>query len=110
KQSQETLAPALGRGVYWAPRSEASPRREGEGLSRVIAIANQKGGVGKTTTAINLGAGFAVAERRTLIVDMDPQGNATSGLGIERSATQGSIYDVLVDEVPIADVRKVGGH
>jgi chromosome partitioning protein len=74
-------------------------------MSRVIAIANQKGGVGKTTTAINLGAGLAVAERRTLIVDMDPQGNATSGMGIDRAELTGSIYDVLVDEATVAEVR-----
>jgi chromosome partitioning protein len=74
-------------------------------MSRVIAIANQKGGVGKTTTAINLGAGLAVAERRTLIVDMDPQGNATSGMGLDRAALTGSIYDVLVEETPMTEVR-----
>jgi chromosome partitioning protein len=79
-------------------------------MSRVIAIANQKGGVGKTTTAINLGAGLAVAERRTLIVDMDPQGNATSGMGLDRAALTGSVYDVLVDAAPIADVRLSGVH
>jgi chromosome partitioning protein len=72
-------------------------------MSRVIAIANQKGGVGKTTTAINLGASFAVAERRTLVIDMDPQGNATSGLGIDRASIQTSMYEVLVDRDPIQD-------
>lgn len=79
-------------------------------MSRVIAIANQKGGVGKTTTAINLGAGLAVAERRTLIVDMDPQGNATSGLGLDRAEVGPSIYDVLVEGTPLADVLRTGLH
>ena len=65
-------------------------------MSRVIAIANQKGGVGKTTTAINLGAALAVAERRTLVVDMDPQGNATSGLGLPPQEGRVTIYDVLM--------------
>jgi chromosome partitioning protein len=69
-------------------------------MSRVIAIANQKGGVGKTTTAINLGACLAVAERSTLVIDLDPQGNATSGLGIERASVTNSVYDVLVNGVP----------
>jgi chromosome partitioning protein len=71
-------------------------------MSRVIAIANQKGGVGKTTTAINLGACLAVAEHRTLIIDMDPQGNATSGLGLKRTDIENSIYNVLIDGVPMA--------
>lgn len=70
-------------------------------MSRVLAIANQKGGVGKTTTAINLGACLAVAERRTLIVDMDPQGNATSGVGVERSSVKSSIYEVLTENAPL---------
>jgi chromosome partitioning protein len=65
-------------------------------MSRVIAIANQKGGVGKTTTAINLGASLAVAEKRTLIIDIDPQANASSGLGLERKTESPNIYDVLV--------------
>jgi chromosome partitioning protein len=79
-------------------------------MSRVIAIANQKGGVGKTTTAINLGACLAVAERRTLIIDIDPQGNATSGLGIERAKIERSIYDVLVDGAAVQDVAHQEVH
>ncbi len=67
-------------------------------MSRVIAIANQKGGVGKTTTAINLGASLAVAEKKTLVVDIDPQGNATSGLGLERRDARHTVYDVLIGE------------
>ncbi len=67
-------------------------------MSRVIAIANQKGGVGKTTTAINLGASLAVAEKRTLVVDIDPQGNATSGLGWEERENLPTIYDVLAGD------------
>ncbi len=70
-------------------------------MPRIIAIANQKGGVGKTTTAINLGASLAVAERRTLLIDADPQGNLTSGLGIDRSKLHASIYDVLLEGLPI---------
>ncbi len=70
-------------------------------MSRVIAIANQKGGVGKTTTAINLGACLAVAEKKTLIIDIDPQGNSTSGLGVVRGEVERSIYDVLVDRTPV---------
>jgi chromosome partitioning protein len=72
-------------------------------MSRVIAIANQKGGVGKTTTAINLGASLAVAEKKTLVVDIDPQGNATSGLGLERRDSLPTVYDILVGERPAAE-------
>jgi len=79
-------------------------------MSRIIAIANQKGGVGKTTTAINLGAGLAVAEQRTLVVDMDPQGNATSGLGIDRQSVDASVYDVLVEGTPLMDIVRREVH
>lgn len=79
-------------------------------MSRTIAIANQKGGVGKTTTAINLGASFAVAERRTLIIDVDPQANASSGLGMERSTESPNIYDVLVGNNTMEEAIHRGLH
>jgi chromosome partitioning protein len=76
-------------------------------MGRILTIANQKGGVGKTTTAVNLAASLAAAERRTLLVDVDPQGNAGSALGIRRDESEHSIYEVLVDGVPMASaVRK----
>jgi chromosome partitioning protein len=72
-------------------------------MSHVIAIANQKGGVGKTTTAINLGASLAVAEKRTLVLDIDPQGNATSGLGVADRSSRPTIYNVLIGQNDIMD-------
>lgn len=70
---------------------------------RVLVLANQKGGVGKTTTAINLATALAAVGERVLIVDLDPQGNASTGLGIDRSQRSASTYDVLVGSSPIAD-------
>jgi chromosome partitioning protein len=69
----------------------------------IVAIANQKGGVGKSTTTINLGAGLAFQGERVLLVDIDPQGNTTSGLGIDRAAIEYSTYDLLVEDVAIED-------
>ena len=70
----------------------------------VVAIANQKGGVGKSTTAINLGAGLAMQGDRILLVDLDPQGNTSSGLSIDRNSLEYSTYELLIDEVPIDEV------
>jgi chromosome partitioning protein len=70
-------------------------------VGRILAIANQKGGVGKTTTAVNLAASLAVAEQRTLLIDADPQGNATSGCGISRDDFSAHTYDVLLGEATI---------
>jgi chromosome partitioning protein len=71
-------------------------------VGKVIAIANQKGGVGKTTSAVNLAASLAVAEQRTLLIDGDPQGNATSGIGIPRDQVGLTTYEALLGEVPLA--------
>ena len=65
-------------------------------MAKVVAIANQKGGVGKTTTAVNLAASLAVAEQRTLLIDGDPQGNASSGIGLARESVSKTVYDVLI--------------
>ncbi len=84
---------------------EAGPEWPGrcEGMSIVYAVVNQKGGVGKTTTAVNLAAYMAMAGAKVLLVDLDPQGNATSGLGIDRNGLKLSIYDVLIDGKPVAE-------
>ncbi|ABE37670.1 ParA family protein [Rhodopseudomonas pseudopalustris] len=84
--------------IYQGDKASTEP-----GRPRIIALANQKGGVGKTTTAINLGTALAAIGERVLIVDLDPQGNASTGLGIDRRDRNCSTYDVLAGEAPLRD-------
>src|SRR5690348_842614 len=82
-------------------QEDRAPRPAGQ--PRILALANQKGGVGKTTTAINLGTALAAIGEHVLIVDLDPQGNASTGLGIDRKSRRRSTYDVLTREIPLRD-------
>ncbi len=84
--------------IYQEDKAQPAP-----GHPRIISLANQKGGVGKTTTAINLGTALAAIGERVLIVDLDPQGNASTGLGIDRRSRNVSTYDVLIGEAPLRD-------
>ena len=76
-------------------------------MALVYTLANQKGGVGKTTTAVNLGAYLAASGRRALLIDLDPQANATSSLGVDKNEVETSVYDVLVRDAPIGDALKL---
>ncbi|MGI6609021.1 MAG: ParA family protein [Limnochordia bacterium] len=73
-------------------------------MGRTITVVNQKGGVGKSTTAVNLGAYMSVAGKRVLVVDLDPQGNATSGIGIQKATLKASMYDVLIERAAMSEI------
>lgn len=73
-------------------------------MTKIIAICNQKGGVGKTSTAVSLSSGLALEGKKSLLIDLDPQGNATSGLGIDKRKVERSIYNALLENIPLADI------
>jgi chromosome partitioning protein len=100
----DTATPAVATADPEPPAVAEEPTRN----TRIIAVAHQKGGVGKTTTAVNLGACFADQGLRTLVVDLDPQGNASTGLGVNARELDASMYDVVINEAPIEDCIEAG--
>jgi chromosome partitioning protein len=104
KHKSKKKSPKSGKSSTPAAKADRPPRiRVQRDLPRIMAVANQKGGVGKTTTTVNLGAALAEIGYRVLVIDLDPQGNATTGLGIERRNFEHSMYDVIMHEHPLED-------
>lgn len=91
-------------GTTWVPYKDKPAVAHSIGQTKILAIINQKGGVGKSTTAVNLAAALGALNKEVLLVDLDPQGNATSGFGIDKRALEACVYNVLLGETPVEDV------